>query len=178
MSCSSTGMMRMLAPWLSSSSRVSSTASFDPQSQRTTLRLYIDLAEGPNIGWTEQIFLLRPSSLTVSRKGDLRDAMSKIRVSGPQIVSSFLSMSSVREMGIDTMTTSAHFASSTVSPLPAEGSIMSTRWPDLASISDIQRPIFPYPPMIATCLVLAAGLGSDAWTSIDSCMSILQMLSA
>ena len=88
-------------------------------------------------------------SFSTSMNGDFSEATSKMSVSGLQISSSFLSTDPVRDIGTDTMTESAHLASSMTSPFPEDGSMMSTRWPASLSRSANQRPIFPYPPTIA-----------------------------
>src|SRR5574344_1845206 len=178
LSCSSTSMVRMLAPWLPRSWMVSSTAASDPQSHTRRFLSYMDPAEGPNMGWTEHTFLLDPMSLSFSMKGDFSDAMSKMSVSSPQMESSFSSIPAVLDMGTETITVSAHLQSSSVSPFPADGSMMSTLCPDCLNRSASQRPIFPYPPMMAMCLSTDAFLGRAACASIDSCMRILQIVSA
>ena len=117
-------------------------------------------------------------SVSVSMNGDLSDATSNIRVSGLHISSSFCRTDPVREMGTETMTASAHFASSRTRPFPDEGSMTSTRWPAPFKRSANQRPILPYPPTMAMWRILEVVLGSAAWISMDSCMRILQIFSA
>ena len=56
--------------------------------------------------------------------------------------------------------------------------MMSTRCPAPLSRSANQRPIFPYPPMIAMWWAFEAVLGMAAWSSTDSCMSVRETLSA
>ncbi len=93
---------------------------------------------------------------------DFMEAMLKIRVSSPQISSSFWSTDLKRKIGTEMMTWSAHLASSKTKPFPEDGSMMSTRWPNCLSRSANQRPILPYPPMIAMWCTLDAVRGSAA----------------